>query len=95
MMEKIRKMSLKELKALETLIAEERENRIENELSGLCANAVACINELLECCRKLGRHRLGTIDIECEDCDVTMYFDILADGILEDVSGILVDYIKE
>lgn len=95
MMEKIRKMSLKELKALETMIAEERETRIENELSGLCAEAVTNIGKLLECCNKLGRHKLGLIEIECEDCEVTMYLDVLGDGIIEDIAKVLTDYIKD
>ena len=95
MMERIRKMSLKELQALEKMIAEERETRIECELSGICAESIDSIDKLLACCSKLGRHRLGTIEIECEECDRGMDFDILSDGILEDIRRVLVGYIRE
>ena len=46
MMERIRKMSLKELQALEKMIAEERETRIENELSGICSESISCIDKI-------------------------------------------------
>lgn len=95
MMERIKKMTLKELCALQTLITEERENRIENELSGLCEEVVGKITALIECCNKLGRRSLGKIEIECEECDRAMDFDILYEGILEDVCRVLRDYIKE
>ena len=95
MMERIRKMSLKELQALEKLIAEERETRIECELSGICAESIESIDKLLACCNKLGRHRLGSIEVECNDCDCAMDFDILSDGILEDIRRVLLGYIKE
>jgi hypothetical protein len=95
MMERIRKMSLKELQALEKLIVEERETRIENELSGICAQAISNIDSLLSCCNKLSRHRLGTIEIECVDCDCAIDVDILSDGILEDIRRVLMGYIKE
>ena len=95
MMERIRKMSLKELQALEKLIVEERETRIENELSGICALAISNIDNLLSCCNKLSRHRLGTIEIECVDCDSAIDVDILSDGILEDIRRVLMGYIKE
>lgn len=95
MMERIRKMTLKELKELENLVATERENRIENELSGRCEDVVTSITALLECCGNLKRHCLGKIQIECEDCEVAMDLDILSDGILEDISKILKDYIKD
>jgi hypothetical protein len=95
MMERIRKMSLKELRALETLIAEERENRVENELSGICADLIIKIDDLLTCCGKLNRHYLGKIEIECEECDRAMDFDILNSGILEDIRRVLMGYIKE
>lgn len=95
MMERIRKMSLKELQALEKLIVEERETRIENELSGICAQAITNIDNLLSCCSRLGRHRLGTIEIECLDCECAIDIDILSDGILEDIRRVLLGYIKE
>ena len=95
MMERIRKMSLKELQSLEKLIIEERETRIENELSGICAQAIFNIDNLLNCCNKLSRHRLGTIEIECVDCDCAIDVDILSDGILEDIRRVLVGYIKD
>lgn len=95
MMERIRKMSLKELQALEKLIAEERETRIECELSGICEESIVSIDRLLACCNKLGRHRLGAIEIECSDCDVAMDLDILSDGILEDIRRILLGYVRE
>ena len=95
MMERIRKMSLKELQALEKLIVEERETRIENELSDICAQAITNIDNLLSCCNKLSRHRLGTIEIECLDCECAIDIDILSDGILEDIRRVLLGYIKE
>jgi|GEM_PF-3882650 len=95
MMERIRKMTLKELQALEKLIVEERETRIENELSGICAEAITNIDNLLNCCNKLGRHRLGAIEIECVDCECAIDVDILSDGILEDIRRMLLGYIKE
>lgn len=95
MMERIRKMSLKELQALEKMIAEERETRIECELSGICTELIESIDKLLVCCNKLGRHRLGSMEVECNDCDCAMDFDILCDGILDDVRKILVGYTKE
>ena len=95
MMERIRKMSLKELQALEKIIAEERETRIENELSGICSESISCIDKLLACCNKLGRHRLGNIEIECADCECAIDFDILSDGILEDIRRVLMGYIRE
>ena len=95
MMERIRKMSLKELRALEAMIIEERENRVENELSGICTDLISKIDELLSCCNKLNRHYLGHIEIECEECDRAMDFDILNEGILEDVRRVLMGYIKD
>ena len=95
MMERIRKMSLKELRALEAMIIEERENRVENELSGICTDLISKIDELLACCNKINRHCLGHIEIECEECDRAMDFDILNEGILEDVRRVLMGYIKD
>ena len=95
MMERIRKMSLKELRALEAMIIEERENRVESELSGICAEMVIKIDELLTCCNKLNRHCLGKIEIECEECDRAMDFDILNEGILEDIRRVLIGYVKD
>ena len=95
MMERIRKMSLKELRALESLIIEEKENRVENKLSNVCLEIVTHIDELLTSCHELNRFRLGDIEIDCEECDRAMDMDILADGILESVRNVLADYIKE
>ena len=61
MMERIKKMSLKELCALQQLIIEERETRIENELSGICEELVGNIGALLDCCQRTKRYLLGTI----------------------------------
>jgi hypothetical protein len=94
MMEKIRKMSLKELQALEKLVIEERQLRIENELSGHCKTVVESIENLLECCKKINRHFLGNIELECEECDLAMDFDILSEGILLDVCCVLRDYFE-
>ncbi len=94
-MERIRKMSLKDLIALEKLITEERETRIESKLSGICLEVVDSISKLLECCKELNRHYLGSIEIECEECDLGMDFDILNEGILEDIQQILRGYLKE
>ena len=66
MLERIKKMSLKELQALERVIAEERETRIESELSGLCTKLIDDITALLDCCQKVKRHHLGVISVECQ-----------------------------
>ena len=95
MMERIKKMTLKELCALQNLIVEERENRIENELSGICEVLVSNISALLDCCQRIGRHSLGNIEIDCEECDRAMDIDILNGSILEGVQRVLGDYVKE
>lgn len=77
------------------MIIEERENRIENELSGVCVEVIEKINDLLVCCGKLNRHYLGNIEIECEECDRAMDFDILNEGILEGIQEVLKGYVKE
>ena len=95
MLERIKKMSLKELQALEKVIAEERETRIESELSGICTKLIEDIDALLDCCHKVKRHHLGTISVECEECDMPMDFDILNEGILESIRDILAGYTTE
>lgn len=95
MVERIRKMSLKELRALEALIVEEKETRVENKLSDVCLKIVKHIDELLASCHELNRHYIGEIEIDCEECDRAMDMELLADGILESVRNVLADYIKE
>lgn len=95
MMERIRKMSLKELQSLEKLIVTERETRLESDLATHCSQVIFAINDLLECCNKMKRHNLGTISIECESCDEGMDFDILGEGILDDIVSVLINYTKE
>ena len=95
MVERIKKMTLKELCALQALIVEERENRIENELSGICEELVGSIGALLDCCHRLDRHCLGDIEVDCEECDRAMDIDILNGGVLEGVQRVLREYIKE
>ena len=95
MIERIKKMTLKELQALEKVIAEERETRIESEMSGICSEIIKGINALLDCCHKNKRHYLGKVSLECEECDMPMDFDILGDGLLEDVRNILTGYTKD